>query len=110
MNLLQGRVRWILIFWIFVISAIAYLDRVNISVAGQFIQKELNLTNLELGYVFSAFVLGYALGQAPAGRMADRIGPRKALAIATVWWGIFSALTASIYGGMAAALVVLIGI
>jgi len=39
-NLLQGRLRWALIFWMFVISAIAYLDRVNISIAASFIQKE----------------------------------------------------------------------
>src|SRR6266404_1428174 len=110
MNLLKGRVRWILIFWIFVISAIAYLDRVNISVASQFIQKELNLSNTELGWVFSAFVLGYALGQAPAGRLADRIGPRKALAVATGWWGIFSALTAVVSPSLARPLVILIGV
>jgi ACS family glucarate transporter-like MFS transporter len=55
----------VLIFWMFVISVIAYLDRVNISTAGQFIQKELNLTNTQLGWMFSAFVLAYALTQAP---------------------------------------------
>jgi ACS family glucarate transporter-like MFS transporter len=62
----------VLIFWMFVISVIAYLDRVNISTAGQFIQKELNLTNTQLGWVFSAFVLAYALTQAPGRRLADR--------------------------------------
>jgi sugar phosphate permease len=74
---IQGRLRWALTWWIFVVSAIAYLDRVNISIAGQFIQKDLNLDNTQLGWVFSAFVLGYALFQAPAGRLADRIGPRN---------------------------------
>jgi len=82
--------------WIFAISAIAYLDRVNISIAGSSIQKEFRLDNLQLGWVFSSFVLGYALFQAPGGRLADRFGPRKILAIATVWWAVFTALFAMV--------------
>src|ERR1035441_1879276 len=90
---LRGRVRWVLIFWMFVISAIAYLDRVNISIAGHFIQEEFHLSNVQLGWVFSAFVLGYALFQAPGGRLADRFGPRRILLLAAVWWAIFTSLT-----------------
>ena len=102
--------RWTLIFWLFLISAISYLDRVNISIAGQFLQDEMHLTNTQLGYVFSAFVLGYALFQAPAGRFADKLGPRMAIALGTLWWGIFTALSGSVPAGLASALVVLIAI
>jgi MFS transporter, ACS family, glucarate transporter len=87
-----SRIRWILITWMFVVSAIAYLDRVNISIAGQAIAKEFHLNNVQLGYVFSAFVLGYALFQAPGGRLADRIGPRTILGLGVIWWGIFTCL------------------
>ena len=76
----------------FLVSAIAYLDRVNISIAGQAIAKEFHLDHVHLGWVFSAFVLGYALFQAPGGALADRIGPRTILAAGVVWWGIFTAL------------------
>ena len=72
MQLFSGRVRWVLIFWMFVISAISYLDRVNISIAGGSIAKEFGLDNIQLGWVFSAFVLGYALFQAPGGRLAAK--------------------------------------
>src|SRR6185295_9284855 len=91
---LQGRFRWVLIGWMFAISAIAYLDRVNISIAGHAIQQEFHLDNIRLGWVFSAFVAGYALFQAPGGRLADRFGPRNILALGTVWWAVFTALTA----------------
>jgi ACS family glucarate transporter-like MFS transporter len=73
--------RWALIGWMFAISAIAYLDRVNISIAGHSIQQEFHLDNIQLGWVFSAFVAGYALFQAPGGRLADRFGPRNILAL-----------------------------
>src|SRR5215475_162803 len=107
---MRTRIRWALIFWMFAISAIAYLDRVNISIASRFLQKEFNLDNTQLGWVFSAFVLGYALFQAPGGRMADRFGPRKTIAFATVWWGIFTALTAAVSVGIAGLLLVLISV
>ncbi len=88
----NSRVRWILISWMFVVSAIAYLDRVNISIAGQAIAKEFHLSNVQLGSVFSAFVLGYALFQAPGGRLADRVGPRIVLGLGVIWWGVFTCL------------------
>ncbi len=100
--------RGVLVLWMFVLSAIAYVDRVNISIAGQAIAKEFHLSNLQLGWVFSAFVLGYALLQAPAGRLADRVGPRLALALGVVWWGIFTSAITILSVHLAAILVCLI--
>jgi ACS family glucarate transporter-like MFS transporter len=77
----------------FVISATAFLDRVNISVAGKAIEHDFGLTDIQFGWIASAFVAGYALFQAPAGRIADRFGPRIVIGFGTVWWGIFTALT-----------------
>ena len=108
-NPIRGRIRWALIAWIFVISAIAYLDRVNISIAGASLQNEYGLNNIQLGWVFSAFVAGYALFQVPGGRLADRFGPRRILSLGTVWWGIFTSLTALIPSG-AGALRLLLGV
>ena len=71
-------------------SAVAYLDRVNISIAGKSIEKEFGLSNVQLGYVFSAFLLGYAFFQAPAGRVADRLGPRLILLLSVIWWAAFT--------------------
>jgi ACS family glucarate transporter-like MFS transporter len=85
-------VRWLLVSWLFVISAVAYLDRVDISIAGQAIAREFHLDNIQLGWVFSAFVLGYALFQVPAGRIADLIGPRIVLSLGVVWWALFSSM------------------
>src|SRR5437868_5172010 len=107
---MKTRLRWLLIFWMFTISAIAYLDRVNISIAGHFIQEEYHLSTVELGYIFSAFLIGYAAFQAPGGRLADRFGPRKILALGTIWWGIFTALTALIAPTLAGVVFVLIAV
>lgn len=105
---LDGRLRWALVFWMFLMSAVAYLDRVNISIAGQAIQKDFGLEDVQLGWVFSAFVIGYALFQVPGGRLADRFGARLVIAVGVVWWGIFTTLTALVPAGMVFSVGVLI--
>jgi MFS transporter, ACS family, glucarate transporter len=107
---MRTRIRWTLIFWMFAISAIAFLDRVNISIASRFLQEEFQLDNVQLGWVFSAFIWGYALFQAPGGRLADRFGPRRILLLGTLWWGVFTALSASIPAGIPGLLGLLIAV
>jgi ACS family glucarate transporter-like MFS transporter len=97
-------VRWFLVFWLFVLSAVSYLDRVNISIAGGAIVDAYHLTDVQLGKVFSAMVLGYALFQTVGGHLADRYGPRRVLTGGVVWWGIFTALTALVPANIAGAL------
>jgi MFS transporter, ACS family, glucarate transporter len=84
----------------FLMGAISYLDRVNISIAGQTLQKEFDISNVQLGYVFSAFVIGYALFQVPGGRLADRFGPRWIVTIGVLWWSLFTTLTALVPAGL----------
>jgi ACS family glucarate transporter-like MFS transporter len=100
----SSHVRWFLVFWLFILSAVAYLDRVNISIAGISIAAAYHLTNPQLGRVFSAFLAGYALFQTPGGWLADRLGPRRVLAAGVVWWGIFTALIAIVPSGIGAPL------
>jgi ACS family glucarate transporter-like MFS transporter len=106
-GLARSRVRLALVFLLFLISAIAFLDRTNISVAGVQMRQEYGLDQVHLGWVFSAFLIGYALFQVPAGWLAARFGPRKVLTCALVWWGVFSALTALVPVGSAHALLML---
>jgi MFS transporter, ACS family, glucarate transporter len=90
------RVRWLLVFCLFVLSAVSYLDRVNISIAGGAIAEAYHLGDVQLGKVFSAMLIGYALFQTVAGRLADRFGPRRVLTAGVTWWGVFTGLTAMV--------------
>lgn len=92
----ESRVRWFLIFGLFILSAVAYLDRVNISIAGTSIAAEYHLSQIQLGWIFSTFLWGYAIFQTPGGWLADRFGPRRVLTAGVLWWGIFTALTAAV--------------
>ena len=86
--------RWIILSLLFLISVITYLDRVNISVAARQMMPALGLTEIQMGQVFSAFVLGYALCQIPGGWLGDQWGARRVLTLAVIWWSLFTALTA----------------
>jgi ACS family glucarate transporter-like MFS transporter len=103
-----SHVRWFLVFWLFVLSAVSYLDRVNISIAGGSIAEAYHLSDVQLGKVFSAMLVGYALFQTIGGRLADRFGPRRVLAGGVMWWGIFTALTAMVPANIAGALFIFV--
>jgi MFS transporter, ACS family, glucarate transporter len=100
------RVRQFLMFWLFILSAVSYLDRVNISIAGGAISDAYHLNDVQLGKVFSAMLAGYALFQTVAGRLADRYGARRVITAGVIWWGVFTAFTALVPAGIAGALVV----
>ncbi len=87
------RARHAVIAWILVAAAISYLDRVCISTAAPAIKADLGLSDSQMGLVFSAFTLAYALFEIPAGWLADRFGARSTLSRVVVWWSFFTAAT-----------------
>ena len=111
MDVMQhSRKRFFLAFWLFVLSAISFLDRTNISIAGLQISSEYGLGNQRLGWIFSAFLIGYAGFQVPAGWLASRFGPRLVITLGVVWWGVATALTTLIPPGISQAVLLLISI
>lgn len=102
-----GRRRWLVMFFTFIVAAVSYLDRSNISIAASSLQREFLLSNVQLGTLFSAFALGYAVTQPFAGRMADRIGAWRAIAIGLAWWSVCTALLPMVPRGIRGALGVL---
>lgn len=103
----ESRVRWFLVSWLFILGAVAYLDRINLSIAGSSIATEFRLNNVQLGSLTSAFLMGYALFQTVGGWLADRLGSRRVLAVGVLWWGIFTSLTAAVPSAIASAVLVL---
>ena len=90
--------RYWLVFGMFLLSMLLYVDRVCISSAKTHIAADLKLTDTQMGWVLSIFALGYALGQVPTGLLADRLGPRLILSSVVTIWSLFTALTAAARG------------
>ncbi|MBX2841150.1 MAG: MFS transporter [Flammeovirgaceae bacterium] len=85
--------RYFMVFATFLLALLLYIDRVCISVAKDPIANALNLSDKEMGIIFSVFALGYALFQTPSGIMADRLGPRAILTTVVAFWSLFTAFT-----------------
>jgi len=89
------RVRyWVVVFAVS-LAVIQYLDRVSISSAAAVpaIRRDLGLSDVQMGWVFSAFALAYAIFDIPGGYLGDWMGPRKVLMRVVVWWSFFTAAT-----------------
>lgn len=82
--------RWTILFVIWLLYIINYFDRISVLIFLPYIQKDLNLTPVEVGWLGSIFFLGYAVAQLSSGFLADRIGPKKTMNIA-IW--VFTAVT-----------------
>jgi MFS transporter, ACS family, glucarate transporter len=105
-----GVTRWIVIACTFLIAAVSYLDRNNVSIAASSLQREFGLTNVQLGAVFSAFIMGYAFTQPAAGRLADRFGAARLIGIAIVWWSLFTALLPLVPVGLSGSMAILLAV
>ena len=93
-----------LVFLLTLAASIGYICRVDITVVAPRLMAELNLSQLEMGKVFSAFLLGYTLCQVPSGWLAGRVPTRRLFcALALGWAAITCAhgLVGKAYFGLA---------
>ncbi|QXI26597.1 MFS transporter [Pseudomonas vanderleydeniana] len=88
----QSRVRYLILFMLFLVTTINYADRATISIAGSSIQKELGVDAITLGYIFSAFGWAYVLGQIPGGWLLDRFGSKRVYTVSIFTWSLFTFL------------------
>ena len=90
----RSAVRWQMMTLVTATTVLTYLDRLNLSIAGHFIQDEFSFSFKTMGWILSSFLVGYSLSQIPGGYLADRYGPRKVLITAITWWSVLTAATA----------------
>jgi ACS family glucarate transporter-like MFS transporter len=106
-------VRWRIVALLAGFSLVSYALRTNISIAAALMRSDLHLTQIQLGQIFSAFMIGYAVFQVPAGALGDRFGPRLVLSVAAFVWGLTTLMTGALpgaIGGAAGTLAVLLAV
>jgi ACS family glucarate transporter-like MFS transporter len=79
------------------LSLITYLDRICIMRARAEMQRDLDISDYMMGFIFSAFTLGYTIFEVPGGWMGDRWGARAVLTRIVLAWSLFTALTGFVY-------------
>jgi ACS family glucarate transporter-like MFS transporter len=102
-----GRIRYLILAMLFVVTTINYADRSTLSIAGDSMQRDLHVSSGELGVLFSAFSWSYLIAQLPGGWLLDRFGSKKVYGAAIFLWSVFTMLQGAI-GFFAGAAVVLL--
>ncbi len=83
---------WVVVFAV-TLAILSYIDRVAISQAAIPISSELGFDHAEMGLIFGAFALAYALFEIPSGWLGDWMGAKKVLIRIVLAWSSFTALT-----------------
>jgi len=92
----SGRVshqRWVICALLFFATVIAYVDRGVIAYLEKFLETVIpGLNSIRYGYILAAFQAAYAIGMVVAGGLTDKLGTRKAFAIAMTLWSVAAML------------------
>ncbi len=91
---LSTAARWRIVVLLMMFAGLGHFNRVSISVAGSevFIPK-VGLSAVQMGWVYTAFLIVYTIGMLPGGWLIDRIGSARALTLYGLAMGTFVALT-----------------
>jgi MFS transporter, ACS family, D-galactonate transporter len=84
------RRRWLVTGLVLVITTVAFVDRVNLSVAAPVLIREFGTNAAVMGLLLSSFSWSYTLLNLPAGRLVDRLGPRVTYTGALLVWSVAS--------------------
>ncbi len=82
--------RHVILFIVWLLYLINYFDRISVLTCLPYIQKDLSLNAVEVGWLGSIFFFGYACAQFTSGFLADKWGPKKTMNIA-IW--VFTLVT-----------------
>jgi ACS family hexuronate transporter-like MFS transporter len=82
----MNRRRWVILWLIFTITVINFIDRQTLSVLAPVLRATFHLSNQQYGRIVSALQFGMMSGEFPMGYLMDRYGARLGLSIAVLWW------------------------
>ena len=88
-------IRWQIAILLCLITTVNYVDRQAFSIVIPVIADEFALSNTDIGFIFSAFLFAYAIGQVIVGPIIDRLGTKRAFSLAVIAWSIAGMLCAA---------------
>ena len=84
--------RWWIVGLLFVATSLSFLDRQVLSISILKIQTDLNVSDVEYGWINTGFLISYALMFTLGGLLIDRFGTRIGLAVSVALWSLSNAL------------------
>jgi ACS family hexuronate transporter-like MFS transporter len=82
--------RWVVCGLLFLATTISYVDRMVFSILAPDLQHRFHISEIQYGYLGSAFTLCYAFSQLLSGPLLDRIGTRVGYVLAMILWSVAS--------------------
>src|SRR5918993_5922476 len=92
------RLRWYIGGLLFLSTVINYIDRQTLSVLAPYLKTEYQWSNTDFAWVLIAFRIAYTVGQTIAGRVVDRLGTRRGLSLAVLWYSVAAMATSMAVG------------
>lgn len=89
--------RFLILALITIVLALSTGDRAALSVAGTDMGKELGISSVEMGYLFSAFSWAYVIFLIPSGWLTDWIGSKRSMMLAVVVWSCFTVMMGMVH-------------
>ncbi len=77
---------------VFIATGLNFLDRQVLSMTIIKIQDELNISDVQYGWVNTGFLINYALMFTVGGRLIDKVGGKMGLGLSVGVWSVASAL------------------
>jgi len=85
--------RWWIGALLFASTVVNYMDRQTLSLLAPYLKLEYHWTNTDYANLVIAFRVAYSIGQTFCGRLVDRVGTRRGLALSVLWYSLVSIFT-----------------
>jgi len=96
-TLKKTNTRWMIVVFLFIVTAINYGDRATLGIAGKAMQGELGFDAADMGWVMSSFGIAYVIGQLPGGWLLDKFGSKRVYFCSILFWSIFTLLQGTVH-------------
>jgi ACS family glucarate transporter-like MFS transporter len=91
-----GRLRYSIVAMLFLVTIVNYADRATVAIAGPVLSKDLGLSPVQMGFVFSAFGWSYVICQIPGGWLLDRFGSKAVYFASIFTWSLFTLMQGAV--------------
>src|SRR5215475_3193792 len=92
------RVRWWIAGLLFASTTINYIDRQTLNVLAPYLKRDFAWTNSDFALIVIAFRTAYTIFQLASGRLLDRLGTRRGLSLAVLWYSAVAMATSAASG------------
>src|SRR5471032_1844416 len=106
------RVRYLILFFLFLVTALTYADRQTLTIVQKQVSAKFGFDPVVMGYLISAFSWSYAAAQIPGGWLLDRFGAKRVYGWSIALFSVFTLLQGlvGLFNASSAVIVVMFGL